>query len=85
MEGQREASMGGSKLPQFQIRWLPAKRTGIGRVVAPSVPYPGIFPQKDQMGLAEASAVPLGVRFGFKLQVAVHWRSVQAQEVPSLA
>ena len=60
MEGQREASMGGSKLPQFQIRWLPAKRTGIGRVVAPSVPYPGIFPPKDQMGLAEASAVPLG-------------------------
>ena len=77
--------MGGSKLPQFHIRWFPAKRTGIGRVVAPSVPYPGIFPPKDQMGLAEASAVPLGSGLASRLQVAVHWRSVQAQEVPSRA
>ena len=39
---------------------FPPKKNGIGRVVAPSVPYLGILPPKDQLGLAEASAVPLG-------------------------
>ena len=77
--------MGGSKLPQFNIRWFPAKRTGFGRVVAPSVPYPVISSQKYQFGMAEEPAVPLGVRVGFKLKAAVPCKASMARKMPSLA